>query len=82
MPAFNELGQKAADDTKRFLAEESFKLPGEELLFKKLIPEHRPQRHLLMQTLCHSIQTYLCDFCCSHHFMKFATTMQGSFDIV
>ena len=53
MPAFNELGPKAAEEARKFLAEEKLKLPGEELLFKKLIPEHRPQRHLLMQTLCH-----------------------------
>ena len=82
MPAFNELGPRAVEDTRRFLAEEKSKLLGEDLLFKKTIPEYRPQRYLLMSTLCHTIQSYLCDYCCSHSFMKFATTMQGSFDIV
>ena len=42
MPAFGELGQKAVEDTRRLLAEEKSKLPGEDLLFKKLIPEYRP----------------------------------------
>jgi len=42
MPAFNELGHRAQEDTRRFLAEEKSKIAGEDLIFKKLIPEYRP----------------------------------------
>lgn len=48
----------------------------------KEIPTFLSTKEVTMSTIRKQVESYLCDYCCSHRITKFPSTLSNSFDIV